>query len=66
MRRRADIGNMLGSPLDYSRSAAPIECAGIRSALASAEKRDEVAFLTRNQRRGYVRSAKIMALEKQG
>jgi hypothetical protein len=40
IRRRAGIGNMLGSPLDYSRSAAPIECARIRSASAGAEKRD--------------------------
>jgi len=40
IRWRAGIGNMLGSPLDYSRSAAPIECARIRSASAGGEKRD--------------------------
>jgi len=41
MRQRAGIGNMLGSPLEYSRSAAPIEQAGIRSASATPEKRDQ-------------------------
>jgi hypothetical protein len=66
MRQRAGIGNMLGSPLGYSRSAAPIEQAGIRSASTTPEKRDQKSHSGLcGEGRNHVGAAEIVAFEEQ-